>query len=82
MSMVSVIIECHHYVNAGRSSVVDPKPYYGSGYDFSMSFGSGPDFQKVQDPVSEPAFLLMKNDVIGPKMTFQYIIFKEYLNLL
>jgi hypothetical protein len=35
------------------SSVVDPKLFF-NGSDFSMSFVSGSDFQKVLDPVSDP----------------------------
>jgi hypothetical protein len=53
--------------------------HYGSGSDFSMSSGSRFYFQKVS--VSEPAFFLMKYDLKDPKMAFQNIIFKEYLNL-
>jgi hypothetical protein len=55
--------------------------HYGSGSDFSMSFGSGSDFQKVLDPVSDQTFFLKKYDIKGPKMAFQKIISKEYLNL-
>jgi hypothetical protein len=44
-----------------------------------MSSGSGSYFQKV--PVSDPAFFLTKYDLKGPKMAFQNIIFKDYLNL-
>jgi hypothetical protein len=44
-----------------------------------MSSGSGSYFQKV--PVSDPTFFLTKYDFIGPKMAFQNIILKEYLNL-
>jgi hypothetical protein len=40
---------------------------------------SGSYFQTV--PVSDPTFFLMKYDFKGPKMAFQNIIFKEYLNL-
>jgi hypothetical protein len=32
-------------------------------------------------PVSDPTFFLTKYDFKGPKMAFQNIIFKEYLNL-
>jgi hypothetical protein len=53
--------------------------HYGSGSDFSMSFGSGSYSQK--NPVLDPAFFLTKYDFKGPKMAFQNIIFKEYLNL-
>jgi hypothetical protein len=53
--------------------------HYGSGSDFSMSSGSGNNFQKV--PVSETTFFLMKYDFKGPKLAFQNIILKEYLNL-
>jgi hypothetical protein len=55
--------------------------HYGSGSDFSMSSGSvsGSYFQRI--PVSDPTFFLTKYDFKGPKMTFQIIIFKEYLNL-
>jgi hypothetical protein len=31
--------------------------------------------------VSDPTFFLTKYDFYGPKMAFQNIIFKEYLNL-
>jgi hypothetical protein len=60
---------------------VDPKLHYGSGSDYSMSYGSVSYFQKV--PVSDPTFILTKYDFKGPKMAFQNIIFKEYryLNL-
>jgi hypothetical protein len=46
-----------------------------------MSSGSvsGSYFQKV--PVSDPTFFLTKYDFKSPKMEFQNIIFKEYLNL-
>jgi hypothetical protein len=47
---------------------------------FSMSSGSGSHFQKV--PVSDPTFSLTKYDFKDPKMAFQNIIFKEYLNLI
>jgi hypothetical protein len=50
------------------------------GSDFSMSSGSGSYFQKVS--LSEPTFFLTKYDFKGPKIAFQSIIFKEYLNLL
>jgi hypothetical protein len=53
--------------------------HYGSGYDFSMSSGSGSYFLKVQ--VSEPTFFLRKYYFKGPKMAFQDLISKEYLNL-
>jgi hypothetical protein len=39
--------------------------------------GSGSNFQKVPDPVSDPTFFLKKYDFKGPKMAFQNIIFKE-----
>jgi hypothetical protein len=51
---------------------------YGFGSDFSMSSGSGSYFQKV--PVSDPTFFMTKYDFEGPKMAFQNIIFKEFLN--
>jgi hypothetical protein len=41
--------------------------------------GSGSYVQKVL--VSDPTFFLKKCDFKGPKMAFQNIIFKEYLNL-
>jgi hypothetical protein len=44
-----------------------------------VSSGSGSYFQKV--PVSDPTFSLTKYDFKGPKIAFQNIIFKEYLNL-
>jgi hypothetical protein len=53
--------------------------HYRSGSDFSLSSGPGSYFTKV--PVSHPTFLLKKYDFKGPKMAFQNIIFKEYLNL-
>jgi hypothetical protein len=61
--------------------------HYGSGSDFSMSSDPDPDpfpdpdsfIQKV--PVSDPTFFLTKYDFKGPKLAFQNIIFKEYLNL-
>jgi hypothetical protein len=57
--------------------------HYESGSDFSMSYGSvsvsGSYFQKVL--VSDPTFFLTKYDFKCPKMAFQNIIFKEYLNL-
>jgi hypothetical protein len=40
---------------------------------------SGSYFQKA--PVSDPTFFLTKYDFKGPKMAFQNLIFKEYLNL-
>jgi hypothetical protein len=43
-----------------------------------MSSGSGFNFQKVPDPVSDPTFFLKKCDFKGPKMAFQNIILKEY----
>jgi hypothetical protein len=43
-----------------------------------MSSGSGSDFQKVPEPVSDPTFFLKKYDVKGLKMALQNIIFKEY----
>jgi hypothetical protein len=45
-----------------------------SGSDFSMSSGSGPNFQKVPDPT----FFLQKYDFKVQKIAFQNIIFKEY----
>jgi hypothetical protein len=45
----------------------------------SSGVGSGSYFQKV--PVSDPAFFLTKYNFKGPKMAFQNINFKEYLNL-
>jgi hypothetical protein len=53
--------------------------HYGSVTGFSMNSGSGSYFQKV--PVSDATFFLTKYDFKGPKMAFQNIIFKEYLNL-
>jgi hypothetical protein len=47
----------------------------------TFHYGSGSNFQKVPDPVSDPAFFLKKYGFKGPKMAFQNIIFKEYLNL-
>jgi hypothetical protein len=35
-----------------------------------MSSGSGSDFQKVSDPVSDPTFFLKKYDFKGPKIEF------------
>jgi hypothetical protein len=52
------------------ASVVDPKLFITD---------PDPTFQKV--PVAEPTFFLMKYDFKGPKMAFQNISFKEYLNL-
>jgi hypothetical protein len=52
--------------------------HYGSGSDFS---GSRINFQNVPDPVSDPNFFLEKYDFKGPKMAFQNIILKQYLNL-
>jgi hypothetical protein len=46
-----------------------------------MSSGSGSNFQKVPDPLSDPTFFLKKYDFKGSKMTFKNIIVKEYLNL-
>jgi hypothetical protein len=46
-----------------------------------MSSGSGSNFQKVPDPVSDKTFFLKKDDFKGPKMAFQHTIFKKYLNL-
>jgi hypothetical protein len=51
--------------------------YYGSVSDFSMSSGSGSNFQTVPDPVSDPTFFLKKYDFKGPKIAFQNIILKE-----
>jgi hypothetical protein len=45
--------------------------HYGSGSDFSMSSGSGSNFQKVPDPVSDPTFFLKKYDFRGPKRHFR-----------
>jgi hypothetical protein len=44
--------------------------YYGSGSNFSMSFESGSDFQKVPDPNLNPTFFLKKYDFKGPKKAF------------
>jgi hypothetical protein len=44
-----------------------------------MSSRAGSYFQKV--PAANPTFLLTKYDFKGPKMAFQNIIYKEYLNL-
>jgi hypothetical protein len=62
--------------------VVDPKLFITDpDRDFSMSFGSGSNFQTLPDPVSDPTFFLKKYYFKGPKMAFQNIILKEYLNL-
>jgi hypothetical protein len=46
-----------------------------------MSSGSGYGSYFQKGPVSDPTFFLTKYDFKGPKMAFQNIIFKEYLNL-
>jgi hypothetical protein len=55
----------------------------GSGFQCCGSetfhYGTESYFQKVS--VSGPTFFLTKYDFKGPKMEFQNIIFKEYLNL-
>jgi hypothetical protein len=62
------------------ASLTTPVSFHcGSGSDFSMSSGSN--FQEVPDPVSDPTLFMKKYDFKGPKMAFQSIIFKEYLNL-
>jgi hypothetical protein len=62
-------------------SVVDPKRFIADPNPTLMSSGYGSNFQKVSHQVSDLAFFLKKYDFKGSKMTFQNIIFKEYLNL-